>query len=147
MAKRNPKTLKIRWRDDEGDPRYIDPIPYEWFRDRVVNEDRTYHFTNLHRGGRIRAICRINISENTATLYYGPDNNEQVHIGTTRVTFDDKRRRRVRRVEWKWDGEHDDEYEEIQEEDFWLEFDEAAGWKWWVVLVVVILIVVIIVWW
>ena len=148
MAKRNPRTLKIRWRNDEGNPRYIDPIPYEWFRDRVVNEDRTYYFINLHGGGGIRAICRINIRKKVATLYYGPNNNNQVHRGTTRVTFHDKRRHGVRRVEWKWEGEHDDEYEEIQKEDFWLEFDEAAGRnRWFVVLAVVMLIVAVIVWW
>lgn len=147
MAKRNPRTLKIRWRN-EGNPKYIDPIPYEWFRDRVVNENRTYYFTRLHDEGRIRARCRINVSKSTATLYYGPDNSEQVYKGTTRVTFHDKRRRRVRRVEWK--GEHDDEYEKIQKEDFWLECDEEAGWNWRFVVpvvVVVMLIVAVIVWW
>ena len=65
------------------------------------------------------------------------------------MTFHDKRRRRVRRVEWKREGEHDGEYEEIQKEDFWLEFDETAGWNWWFVVsaVVVMLIVAVIVLW
>ena len=65
------------------------------------------------------------------------------------MTFDDKRRRGVRRVEWKREGKHDDEYEEIKKEDFWLEYDEEAGWNWRFVVpavVVVILIVVVIVW-
>ena len=53
----------------------------------------------------------------------------------------------MRRVEWK--GEHDDEYEEIQKEDFWLEYDEEAGSNWWFVVlaVVIVMLIVAIIFW
>ena len=68
------------------------------------------------------------------------------------MTFRSKKRRRVRRVEWKREGQHDDEYEEILKKDFWLEYNEADRRNWRFVAPVVVMLIVavavaVIVWW
>ena len=104
MANRSHIILKIHW--NEPGYEYIDLIPYEWFRHDVDDEDKCYSITNP-RGRRVtQARCKISVSGSQATLYYGGSNkhyNERrrISIGTTRVTFHEKSRNGVHKVEWE----------------------------------------------
>ena len=103
MANRNRKKLKIHW---EPPDEYIDLIPYEWFGHDVVDEDKCYSITWPCGRPATQARCKISVSGSQATLYYGGSNKNyndrrDISIGTTRVTFHDKSRSGVHKVEWE----------------------------------------------
>ena len=104
MANRSHITLKIHW--NVPGYKYIDLIPYEWFRHDVDGEDKRYSITDPRGRHVTQARCKISASGSQATLYYGGSNkhyNErrEISIGTTRVTFYDKSRSGVHKVEWE----------------------------------------------
>ena len=141
MANRNLKKLKIHWEPPEE---YIDLIPYKWFERKGVR-DKCYSITWPCGRPATQARCKISVSGSQATLYYGGSNknyniSQDISIGTTHVTFYDKSRSGVRKVEWEDEHNFMDFfiffikyifYIHIFDTNtlgqFWLEIDEANG--------------------
>ena len=106
MANGNRKKLKIHWKAHKKNHEYIDLIPYEWFEHDVDGEDKRYSITDLRERYVTKARCKISVSGNQATLYYGGSNKKHnkrkgIWIGTTQVTFRGENRSGVRKVEWE----------------------------------------------
>lgn len=104
MANRSHIIFKIHW--NVPGYKYIDYIPYEWFRNDLDDEGKYYSITDPRGRCVTQARCKISVLGNQASLYYGGSNRNyndrrKISIGTTRLKFHDNNRNGIHKVEWE----------------------------------------------
>lgn len=99
--------ISIYWKSGDWKG-YSDLLPSWWFKVEGTHNSLQYDVQGPGLG-RTRAKCSLSVEGNIADLDYGGDhaayNAPSFHVGVMRLTFENRSRARLKKVEWSYVGE------------------------------------------